>query len=269
MNRVSFTAGGPTRIASLAMAALACAGVARAQSLVSRVTRVNDGTVRMSFASRADVCGNGAGSITTRDGRTMNNNSPSRRNEWQDECQHGPVRVAMDVAAGHVVAVRTYVGGQWRAPGDATDIGTVGVREAVDYLLGAVVRDGGKGARDAIFPATIADSTTTWPRLLEIAKDENLDRSTRTQAVFWVSQAAGDKVAGELRGVADDTRMDRDVRLQAVFAISQRREEGVPVLIDIAKTSKDGTVRRQAIFWLGQSRDKRALDYFESVLLKK
>lgn len=241
-----------------------------AQQLASRVGRVRDGTVRFSFASRPDVCGNGAGSISTRNGQTINNGySSSRRNEWEDECEHGPVRVAMDVADGHVIAVRTYVGGRWRAPGDATDLGTVGDAEAVDYLLGPVLRDGGKGAREAIFPATIADSITTWPRLLVIARNEDLDRSTRTQAVFWVSQAAGDKVAGELRGVADDTRMDRDVRLQAVFAISQRREEGVPVLIDIAKTSKDGAVRRQAVFWLGQSHDKRALDYFESVLLKK
>jgi hypothetical protein len=38
------------------------------------------------------------------------------------------------------------------------------------------------------------------------------------------------------------------------------------VLIDIAKGSSDREVKKQAIFWLGQSNDKRALDYFESIL---
>jgi hypothetical protein len=251
---------------TLALAGVALSLPAAAQTIDARVARVRDGTVRMSFASRSDVCGNGAGNISTRSGRT--GTVSSRRDEWEDECEHGPVRVAMDIAEGHVVAIRAYVGGRWRAAGDATDLGTVGVREATDYLLGTVVRGGGKGARDAIFPATIADSVTTWPRLLAIARNDDIERGVRTQAVFWVSQAAGDKVAAGLRDVADDVKMDREVRKQAVFAISQRHDEGVPLLIDIAKTSNDPEVRRSAVFWLGQSRDKRALDYFESVLTK-
>lgn len=248
---------------AVVMAAVLIAPLARAQSIESRVARVRNGTVRMSFASRPDVCGNGRGNIST-----GGNVRTGRRDEWEDECEPGPVRVAMDMADGHVVAIRTYVGGRWRAAGDATDIGTVGAREASDYLLGTVVRDGGKGARDAIFPATIADSVTTWPRLLAIARNEDIERAVRTQAVFWVSQAAGDKVAEGLRDVADDVKMDREVRKQAVFAISQRRDEGVPMLITIAKSSTDPEVRRSAVFWLGQSRDKRALDYFESVLTR-
>lgn len=245
-----------------ALAALAARG--EAQSIASRVVRVKVGTVRMSFASRPDVCGNGRGNITTRDARS----DSKHRDEWMDECEPGPVRVAMDVADGHVLSIRAYVGGRWRSAGDATDLGTVPVREAVDFLLGPVIKDGGKGARDAVFPATIADSVTTWPRLLTLARDESLDRGVRTQAVFWVGQAAGEKSAEGLRGVADDNTTDKEVRLSAVFAISQRREEGVPMLIDIARTSKNGEVRKQAMFWLGQSHDKRALAYFEQVLAR-
>ena len=236
-----------------------------AQSIASRVARVKDGTVRMAFASRPDVCGNGRGSINTNNWR----GDSKHHDEWTDECEPGPVRVAIDVADGHALAIRTYVGGKWRAAGDATDLGTVPVREAVDYLLGPVVKDGGKAARDAIFPATLADSVITWPRLLVIARDDSHEKGVRTQAVFWVGQQAGEKSAEGLRGVADDVGTDKEVRLSAVFAISQRRDEGVPMLIDIAKTSKSGDVRKQAMFWLGQSHDKRALDYFESVLVKK
>ena len=92
----------------------------------------------------------------------------------------------------------------------------------------------------------------------------------RNQAVFWVSQAAGDKATEGLKEVVGDAAADQDVRLQAVFALSQRpKEEGIPALLDIAKTSKDPKIRKQSIFWLGQSRDPRAIAYFESVLLKK
>jgi HEAT repeat protein len=44
------------------------------------------------------------------------------------------------------------------------------------------------------------------------------------------------------------------------------REEGVPLLIDQARRNRNLVVRREAIFWLGQSEDKRALDFIASIL---
>jgi HEAT repeat protein len=151
-----------------------------------------------------------------------------------------------------------------------TDLGTVSVKEAVDYLLDDLAHREGKVAGDAIFPATIADSMVVWPRLLALAKDGSRSRSVRTQAVFWVSQAAGDKATAGLVEVVGDAAADQDVRLQAVFALSQRpKDEGIPALLDVAKNSKDPRIRKQSIFWLGQSGDPRAIAYFESVLVKK
>jgi hypothetical protein len=256
--------------------AAACATL-QAQGIAGRVGQVKDGTVRLSFASRADVCGNGGGSISTGNGarRTMTSNgsggyTTSRHNEWEDDCEAGPVRVAIDIADGKPIAMRTYVGGRWRAGTDVTDLGTVSAKEAVDYLLDDLARREGKVAGDAIFPATIADSMVVWPRLLALAKDGSRSRSVRTQAVFWVSQAAGDKATAGLAEVVGDAAADQDVRLQAVFALSQRpKDEGIPALLDVAKNSKDPRIRKQSIFWLGQSGDPRAIAYFESVLVKK
>jgi len=257
-----------------ALAALLTAG-AQGQGLGRQVEKVRDGTVRFSFASRPDVCGDGRGNIGSRnDRRTVSVSGGSRsysrssRGEWEYDCESGPVRVAMDIADGHVIEVRAYVGGRWRA-GDATDLGTVGVKEAVDYLLDVVAKGTGRAAGAAIFPATLADSTVTWPRLLALAKDDSRTRDARHQAVFWVGQAAGEKATEGLKEVVGDAAADRDVRLQAVFALSQRpRDEGVPALINVASTSKDGQIRKQAIFWLGQSNDPRALKYFEEILAK-
>jgi HEAT repeat protein len=54
-----------------------------------------------------------------------------------------------------------------------------------------------------------------------------------------------------------------------VFALSQLpADDGVPRLIDVARTHSNAAVRKQAMFWLGQSKDRRALAFFESVLLK-
>jgi hypothetical protein len=267
--RVFQSARGAIALLAAAVTTLAAQGIAR------RISQVKDGTVRMSFASRADVCGNGAGNVSTGNGthRTINSGTgytTTRHNEWEDDCAPGPVRVAIDIADGKPIALRSYVGGRWRPGTDVTDLGTVPVKEAVDYLLDNLARAEGKVAGEAIFPATIADSMVVWPRLLALAKDDSRSRNVRSQAVFWVSQAAGDKATDGLKEVVGDAAADQDVRLQAVFALSQRpRDEGIPALLDVARTSKDPKIRKQAIFWLGQSGDSRAIAYFESVLVKK
>lgn len=45
-----------------------------------------------------------------------------------------------------------------------------------------------------------------------------------------------------------------------MFVLSQRARDpqAVDVLMKIAKEEKDPEIRKQAIFWLGQSRDPRA-----------
>jgi HEAT repeat protein len=122
----------------------------------------------------------------------------------------------------------------------------------------------------AIMPATIADSADIWPALIKIARNHDLPRSTRTQSVFWVGQAAGEAATANLISIVRDNDVDREVRESAVFALSQRpREEGVPALIAVARTNKDPAIRKKALFWLGQSHDPRAIDLFEELLTKK
>jgi hypothetical protein len=37
-------------------------------------------------------------------------------------------------------------------------------------------------------------------------------------------------------------------------------------LIEVAQTNRNREVRKQAMFWLGQSEDSRALEFFEKIL---
>jgi hypothetical protein len=233
-----------------------------AQDLRQQIEGTPDGTVRMSFASRPGVCGNGRNNITT--------HNRDDQDGWEYDCDDGPVRVAMDVRDGRVIKVRTYVGGRWRAVDSrVSDLGLVSAPAAARYLLSLAEREEWtKG--DAILPAILADSIETWPILLRIAKNDRLRSETRKQAVFWLSQEASDAATRGLTDLVDDNNEDREVRKQAVFALSQLpHDKGVPALIQVAKTGKDREVRKSAIFWLGQSDDPRALALFEEILTKK
>jgi hypothetical protein len=257
-------------VAAFALGAIAVAGTeGLAQSLASRVAAVRSGTVRFEYPAREGVCGNGRGSISIRSergGTTSYGTRTSRDREWEDECEPGPVRVALDVAGGEVTDVRAYVGGRWRGSAEL-DLGAVGAKEARDYLIGLAERAAPQPAKEAIFPAMIAEGVTLWPQLLRLAKDSDRPRGVRNQAIFWVSQAAGEAATEGLQEIIDDPKGDRELRKSAVFSMSQRpKDESVPALIRIAKAHKDPEIRRTAIFWLGQSNDARALAYFEEVL---
>jgi len=118
-----------------------------------------------------------------------------------------------------------------------------------------------------VLAVALADSVTTWPDLLGLARDSNVARDTRRAALFWVGQAAEQAATSGLAELADRSDVDREVQDAAVFALSQRpADEGVPALIHLARTHRDPAVRRRAMFWLGQSGDPRALMFFEELL---
>lgn len=245
----------------------------QAQSLADRIAAVGTGTVRMQFASREGVCGNGRGNISIRhdgDRRTAVSASENgyRTREWEDECERGPVRLAVDVRSRAVVGMRAYVGGRWR--GDAElDLGEVDAVQASRWLVTVAQTADAKTATAAIFPSMLAAGNDPWRQMLDIAKNESRPREVRSSATFWVAQSAE---AAATRGLQEivDTDGDGEVRKQAVFALSQRpKDESVPALIRVARTHRDPEIRRSAIFWLGQSRDPRALQYFEDVLLSR
>ena len=105
------------------------------------------------------------------------------------------------------------------------------------------------------------------PALLTLAK-QDANGKVRGDALFWLAQTAGRKVAGDITAAIDNDP-DTDVKKRAVFALSQLpKDEGVPLLINVARTNRNPVVRKQAMFWLGQSKDPRALQFFEQILTK-
>lgn len=264
----------PVAGAFIALAALAAATSSPAQTIAGRVDRVAEGTLRMSFALRPDICGSG-NSIrhVGGQGRTTWGDDwrTSRDVEWEDDCSRGPGRLVIERRRGEISDVRFYVGGRWRPAGsNVVDLGTVPAREAADYLLSVAQTERGRMGEKAVFPATLIDSVDVWPTFIRIARNQALPTPTRKQSVFWLGQAAGEAATRDLTSIAVDNTVDREVREQAVFALSQRpRDEGVPALIAIARNNKDPEIRKKAMFWLGQSNDPRAIDLFEQILTRK
>lgn len=247
--------------------ALALAAPLQAQSLASRVAAVANGSVAFQYAARPGVCGDGEHFIRT--GRSSYHGSFSSHRRMEP-CDFGPVQVRLTLTDGAVHRVQYWVGApRWR---EARDIGAVSASEAAAYLMALAARGSPAASAKAIFPAVLADSAIVWPALLAIARDSDTrSRATRRDALFWLSRFASGAAAGRANDpfAEDDEEKsaDEDLKTHAVFVLSQLpRNEGIPQLLEIARSHPSWRVRSQALFWLGQSGDPRAITLFESVL---
>lgn len=264
-----------TPILATAALLIGCASAPAQSPLADRILGAKDGTIRMTYGVRSGICGDGETFIRDRS-RGENNvtsfddgNGHWNGRGWRDRpCEPGPARVSITRSGGSISRIRLYVGGEWGSGGsDVTDLGTVAAPAAARALIALAARE--RRADKAIFAATIADSAVVWPDLLTLAKNENVPTANRKDAVFWLSQIAGDEATKGLSELAEDESGEREIRDQAVFGLSQLPgDQGVPVLIRLARSNKDPKVRRKALFWLGQSDDPRALKLFEEILTK-
>ena len=254
------------RAAALILCAAAPVG---AQALASRVAAAGNGLVNFHFAARRGVCG---------DGERFMRLGRSYQGEWSSgsrtrPCSDGPVQVRLTFREGEVDRVETWAGTLHAR--DGRDLGGVAPGESAEYLLGIVRRGHTGGSAQAILPAVLADSAVVWPVLLTIARDsENLSSTARQEAAFWLSRFAAAAANGRGQDLFGDDEQDdgRDsgeegLRKHAVFVLSQLpHREGIPALLDIARSNHNRQVRSQALFWLGQSADARALALFEALL---
>jgi HEAT repeat protein len=123
--------------------------------------------------------------------------------------------------------------------------------------------------KQIVFAASVNKNSEGGIDFLINAAAKDTDREVRKQAIFWLGQKAGQRTLEVLGNTVEQNDEDTEVQKQAVFAISQRtKDESVPMLIKIAKTHQKAEVRKQALFWLGQLDDERALALFREILSK-
>jgi len=112
----------------------------------------------------------------------------------------------------------------------------------------------------ALSQSEVPEATDT---LVETARRDK-DTEVRGQALFWLAQKAGRRAKATITDAIENDP-DTEVKKKAVFALSEM-DDGVPLLIQVARTNRNPEVREQAFFWLGQSGDPKALDFLTEVL---
>jgi hypothetical protein len=255
-------------VAAATVTVSAAPGV-RAQNVAYLVRSADaDESVRFSYDTRPDVCGTGGGVGTARSDRYRYNVTTRGHRPTGDAltCESGPAFIELRRAGDRILREGLVVG---RTPtGSPADWPRVGPAEAAAFLLSdaALASAAPTAARDMIFAATVAD-TETWPRLLELARDRFIASEARRAVVFWLGQAAGDRVVAGLTSLAGDRAEEVAVRESAVFALSQMKDDSATdALMSIARNHSEPRIRRAALFWLAQTGSPRAIAFFEEIL---
>jgi hypothetical protein len=219
----------------------------------------------------------------------LTNDSFGRNDGWSERCRleqqrfdpatnapvQGPIRLEPSPTV--LVLVRVQAGELRRVRSLSNDcqidagglqffwLGDVAGQQSVDFLKTLVndveSRDKSEAALSAI---ALHRDPAAAAAILDLAR--NGTPRVRQRALFWIARRAESQAAGII-SQAIDNDPDVEVKRQAVFALSQLpRDESIPLLIKLARSHTHPIVRKQAMHWLGQSKDPRALTFFEEVL---
>ena len=144
-------------------------------------------------------------------------------------------------------------------------------RRGYEILDRLVRKDSSDQFREkAVFALFVSKEPKATDTMIDVARNDSSPH-VRGQSLFWLAQKAAHKTE-EARATAAirqaiENDPETEVKKKAVFALSQLpKDQSVPLLIQVARTNRNTAVRKQAIFWLGQSADPRALVFFEDVL---
>jgi hypothetical protein len=241
---------------------------ASVRDIEDAIDELGDGYVRMTFAARDDVCGDGWNTVRIGDSWIR---SDCFGHDWERDCEEGPVRLSLKIRDGRVRDINWRVGGRWReGRDDVIDLGEVPPQDAADFLLDVVENARESLAEDAMMPAILARDVVVWPRFMGIARDRDRSEGIRSSAVFWLGVLAGETATEGLVELVEDDDEDLEVRKAAVFALSQGcRSSNTDHLMKIARTNPHRQLRKSAMFWLAQRDDPEVLDFFEEILLGK
>ena len=179
--------------------------------------------------------------------------------------------IAMHNAAAADRALEGFVAvnrSEWLRTDTAFWLGNSRGENGARLLARMMAQDPSDKVRDkAVFGLSVSKQPSALKTLIDAARD---DKSThvRGQALFWLAHKAGQQAVAAITGAIDNDP-ETEVKKKAVFALSQLpKDEGVPLMIQVARTNKNPEVRKQTMFWLGQSKDARAVKFFEDILTK-
>lgn len=139
-------------------------------------------------------------------------------------------------------------------------------KHGLDVLKGLIANDPDPRVRErAVSALASSREPEAMDLLLQIARSDK-NPKLRAQAISDLGRKPSDKVVAILSNAAENDP-DLDVQRRAISTLHSLPDgEGIPVLIKIVKDTKSPEVRKQAMSSLRNSRDPRALAFFEDVL---
>ena len=171
------------------------------------------------------------------------------------------------IADGRLDRIRTFSPDCVIDGSDARFVWLTEVRpaESVAYLA-ALAQAATRGRDDALPALAIHAAPEATAALVDFVHNGRTSHM-RGRALVWLGQTAPFRVSEPLIREAIEKAPETEMKRQAVAALAQAPgNEGVPLLIQLARGHRNATVQKQAMFWLGRSKDERALRFFEEVL---
>jgi HEAT repeat protein len=142
--------------------------------------------------------------------------------------------------------------------------------ENANYLKGLYARVKSDALKEKIiFSLSQQRAFNNGDWVMNIALDPKESVEMRKQALFWAGQNGG--ASTEAFANLYDKMTDSEIKEQLIFVLQQRSRDpkALDKLMDIARTDKDKEMRTKAIFWLGQSKDPRAVKFLEDLITKE
>ena len=263
---------------TLAVAPASALGAQTGNSIARRVASAPDGEVRMTYAARANACGDGRDVVGLGESFHIGRNVESY-GRWSSnrECRHGAARVAVTLRDRQVVGIRPHIGGAWTSTEQrVTDLGQVPAADAAAYFMSLAPQFGSRSRPNPLLAAALADSVSLAPDMLRLARTAALPRETRRRALHWAGSLGDASTVAPLLEMArasdGATRTDDDdvgpgdgLRGAAVGALSMIPDgAGMPALMELARRGPSDT-RRAAVFWLGQRSEPRGRELVRSI----
>ncbi len=249
--------------------------------LARRVTGAPDGLVKMMYASRDGICGDGRSFIADgaaagrgydvwfTDGMSMTGNM----GDFTTRCVRGPVRLLLVVRDHRVVDVQPFVGPSSVAterPG--TELGTVSVADISRYMLDLATHGRDDNARNAILAASLADSVRIAEPLATIARNKSLVPSVREAALRWVGRVAvreGNRDAMRVaRTIAEDGDDDIEVRERAIRVLGED-VDGSAYLRTLYPKLQDLALRERVVRVVAENGTTSDMDWVRGVALDR
>ena len=247
--------------------------------LARRITSAPDGLVKMTFASRNGVCGDGRTFIAdgTSQGRGYDVwfqggvSTSSTNADLASRCTGGPVRLLLVVRDHRVIDVQPFVGPASPATDRAgIELGVVPAAGISRYLLDLAGRGDDRTASNAILAASLADSVRIAGTLASMAQNKALAPTVREGALKWAGRVGareGDATAVRVaRTILGDKDDQTEVRERAVRVIGDE-SDGPAYLRSVYRRLDEPALRERIVRVVAESGTKEDMDWVRGIAL--